>query len=265
MPSFCFSSLQISSISFNFPWQVGHFSRVYSTLSVISSSNVNIQKNNDDYVLDVTNDDGGNIKLKLNNPLVDKLLFINLEGLLENSCSIDNIEMTINNVSNVLTCRSWIYKNKNNTFHFLINDKYLDTLDISLKKGTYNITNITTYVLDYNVLKELQNNINPLNNISVENDTIKGTINADSDTYLVTSIPYDEGFKIYIDDVLVPSVKVNTAFLGAKLSSGQHEVKIVYHTPWLNIGKILSVMGLVFYLIILYKERKNEKIKRTIS
>ena len=232
---------------------------------IVSSSNVNIQKNNDGYVLDVTNDDGGNIKLKLNNPLVDKLLFINLEGLLENSCSIDNIEMTINNVSNVLTCRSWIYKNKNNTFHFLINDKYLDTLDISLKKGTYNITNITTYVLDYNVLKELQNNINPLNNISVENDTIKGTINADSDTYLVTSIPYDEGFKIYIDDVLVPSVKVNTAFLGAKLSSGQHEVKIVYHTPWLNIGKILSVMGLVFYLIILYKERKNEKNKRTIS
>ena len=61
-------------------------------------------------------------------------------------------------------------------------------------------------------------------------------------------------------------IKVNTAFLGAKLPKGTHEITIKYNTPWLHTGILLSITGLIFYLIIIYKERNNnEKNKRTIS
>ena len=230
-----------------------------------SSNNVIISKNNTGYTLLVENNTG-NIELSLTTPLTNKLLFINIEGLEENTCSIDNIEMIINNVSNILTCKTWIYKNKNNTFHFLINDNYLDTLNITLKKGTYNITNISTYIMDYNTLTTLKDNITPLNITSTSNDIITGNITTNEDTYLITSIPYDKGFKVYIDNIETEIIKVNTSFLGAKLPKGAHEITIKYNTPWLHTGIFLSITGLIIYLIIIYKERNNhEKNKRTIS
>ena len=95
---------------------------------------------------------------------------------------------------------------------------------------------------------------------------ITGNITTNEDTYLITSIPYDKGFKIYIDNIETEIIKVNTAFLGAKLPKGTHEITIKYNTPWLHTGILLSITGLIFYLIIIYKERNNnEKNKRTIS
>ena len=235
---------------------------------IISNNGVDITKNNNEYILKVENT--GHLKLKLDTPLNNKLLFIDLYGLKENTCSIDNIEMTINNVSNILTCKTWIYSNKNNTFHFLINDKYLDTLDITLKKGTYNITDIKTYILDYNSLLEIKNNKTEMIIENIDNDTINGTINLQEDGYLTTTFPYDEGFKIYIDGIESKIEKVNTAFLGTKLEKGYHKITITYHSPWLLAGKIISILGILIFSIIAIKEHcekvrsTNEKNKRII-
>lgn len=235
---------------------------------IISNDGVDITKNNNEYILKVENT--GHLKLKLDTQLNNKLLFIDLYGLKENTCSIDNIEITINNVSNILTCKTWIYSNKNNTFHFLINDKYIDTLDITLKKGTYNISDIKTYILDYNSLLEIKNNKTKMIIESIDNDTINGTINLQEDGYLTTTFPYDEGFKIYIDGIESKIEKVNTAFLGTKLEKGHHKITITYHSPWLLAGKIISILGILIFSIIAIKEHcekvrsTNEKSKRII-
>ena len=245
-----------------------HIKEVSLNYQIISNKGVNITKDDKGYILKV--DDTGYLKIKLDNPLNNKLLFINLYGLKENTCSIDNIQITINNVSNILTCKTWIYSNKNNTFHFLINDKYLDTLDITLKKGTYNITDIKTYILDYNSLLEIKNNKTEMIIENIDNDTINGTINLQEDGYLTTTFPYDEGFKIYIDGIESKIEKVNTAFLGTKLEKGYHKITITYHSPWLLAGKIISILGILIFSIIAIKEHcekvrsTNEKNKRIV-
>lgn len=236
---------------------------IYPEYKLLSKENVTIEKNNQGYI--IKSDDNGHITLKLQEKLENKLLFIDLEGLTANSCRIDNIKMTINNDSNILTCKTWIYNNKNNTFHFLINDKTIDTIDITLNKGTYTIDNIHTYILDYNYLLNINNNITSMNITSINNDTINGTINTSNNGYLITTIPYDKGFSIYIDNKLVDTIIVNKSFLGTKLPKGYHNITIKYTTPWLNIAKILSLLGVSIYIIILIKEGvSNEKNKRTI-
>ena len=237
-----------------------HIKEVSLNYQIISNKGINITKDDKGYILKV--DDTGYLKIKLDNPLNNKLLFINLYGLKENTCSIDNIQMTINNVSNILTCKTWIYSNKNNTFHFLINDKYLDTLEINLKKGTYNITDIKTYILDYNNLSTIKDNKTEMTIENIDNDIITGTINIQEDGYLVTSIPYDEGFKISIDGIDSPITKVNTAFLGTKLEKGYHKIIITYHSPWLLTGKIISLISiLIFFIIVINKNHQNKKIR----
>ena len=225
---------------------------------LIENNGVIIDKNNNEYTLKVENE--GNIKIKLSEPIIDKLLFIDLYGLKENTCSIDNIELTINNVSNILTCTTWIYSNKNNTFHFLINDKSIDTLNIKLKKGTYTIKNIKTYILDYENLLNIQNGKTKMNITTIGNDSINGYINLPNDEYLVTSIPFDEGFSILVDEKKSDILKVNSAFLGTKLKKGYHNITISYSSPWLKTGKIISSLGIFIFIIIILKDKSIRSI-----
>lgn len=224
---------------------------------LISNEGVTITKDESGLTLKVDNE--GILKIKLLEPIKNKLLFIDLYGLKENSCSIDNIEMTINNVSNVLTCKTWIYSNKNNTFHYLINDKIIDTLDIKLKKGTYNISDIKTYLLDYNSLLDIKEEKIEMNIGSIDNDTITGNITMKDDGYLVTTIPYDKGFKISVDGKNYTPIKVNVAFLGINLTSGYHTITISYNPPWLKEGKIISLIGLAIFIIISIHEHLENK------
>ncbi len=231
--------------------------------TITTNIGVNITKEDNTYILKVDNQ--GYLKLKLKNPLHNKILFINLSGLEANSCSIDNITMTINNVGNLLTCRTWIYNNKNNNFNFILNDQDIETLDITLSKGTYKITDIKTYILDYEDLTHITDNITKINNLNYQLDTFTGSINMKKDGYLVTSIPYDEGFTIKIDDQIVPKEKVNLAFLGTKLTKGYHTITITYQSPWLKTGLITSLIGLILLIITIIKEKYYVKNKKNIS
>lgn len=229
---------------------------------LISNNGVIINQDETGYILKVEKE--GNLKIKLLEPIRNKLLFIDLYGLKENSCNIDNIEMTINNISNVLTCKTWIYSNKNNTFHYLINDEFIDTLDIKLKKGTYTITDIKTYLLDYNSLLNIKEEKIEMNIDSISDDTITGNITMKNDGYLVTTIPYDKGFKISVDGKNYAPSKVNVAFLGINLTSGYHTITISYNSPWLKEGKIISLIGLSIFIILSITEHKN-KLQRRIK
>ena len=95
----------------------------------------------------------------------------------------------------------------------------------------------------------------------MSDDVILGDIKVSKDGYLVTSIPYDVGFKMYIDDTEVEVTKVNKAFIGAKISKGEHNIKITYHSPWLNYGLITSGLGLLSLIgIIIFDNRKKKEI-----
>ncbi len=226
--------------------------KVHLDYEIVSINNIEVKEDNG---YDLVSKDNGEIIVKFNDDIKNKLLYINVSGLKENTCSIDNISMKINNEENILTCKSWIYPNHNNTFHYILGDNN-NTLTIKLLKGTYHIDNIETYLVDYQNI--INKNYDSMNIISIENDEIIGDITVKDDSYLVTSIPYDKGFKIFIDDKEVPIEKINKAFLGCKITQGEHHVKITYQSPWLNYGKIASILGLLLYIgIIVYDKKKK--------
>ncbi len=62
-------------------------------------------------------------------------------------------------------------------------------------------------------------------------DGITGVVSAERDGYLITSIPYDENFVLKVDGKETMLFRANTAFLGAKIPSGEHKIVLVYHAP----------------------------------
>ena len=72
---------------------------------------------------------------------------------------------------------------------------------------------------------------------------------------------YEEG-EMYIDGKETEIQKVNTAFLGCKIESGNHELKIIYHAPGTTTGKILSLIGIAGFLLVLVREKRKQKNTR---
>lgn len=96
-----------------------------------------------------------------------------------------------------------------------------------------------------------------MDNKKTKGNQIEGTMSVDSDGYLITSIPFDSNFQIQIDGKDTKICKVNTAFLGCRITKGNHQIKITYHAPGGKAGKILALFGVLMTIIYLLMSRTH--------
>ncbi len=196
------------------------------------------------------------IDLKEN--LDGKLLFIVIDGLEANNCSVGDIGIIINGIENTLNCKTWLYNNNNTTFSYVINEKNLKYLDVLIKKGEYNISNISFYTMN---TKYLETYFDEMTNIRIKDNQITGNINIKNNGYMVLTLPYDKNYHIYVDEQEVNYEKVNTAFLGFKINKGNHNIKVVYKNKMIVFGKKASVLGLLLFVIYsLIINKKYDKL-----
>ena len=113
------------------------------------------------------------------------------------------------------------------------------------------------YADQINALRE-----NVLENINFSDNTVTGTLQLDEEKWLTLSIPYSEGWKMYVDDKQVPLYRANIQFMAAKIQPGNHDIKLVYETPLLKIGIIISSVALLVTLVILTVTIRRRRQKR---
>ncbi len=190
------------------------------------------------------NEDIVHKKIKLDKSVKGKMLYISFD--MNYNDEYEDSYITINGVKNLLTCKRWRYYNNNNNFKYVLymtNNK----LDIELSEGIFDISNIKIYYSD-----KIINKYKQIDNLKFDykNSVITGSYNNKSnDKYLVTSIPYDDGFKAYINGNRVDIVKVNKSFIGFKLNENMNNIKITYESPWYKEGNFISLIGL--FLLVL--------------
>ena len=205
----------------------------------------------------------GKLELTLDTPVTDDIIIINVPLLNEQSCKKGDLRITINGISNVKTCKDWTYKNNNNIFHYVLSSNSgIDKVTVKFKKGTYKIGDIETYKINYKSIEKVidkQSTFIVDKNNNTTGDNITGTIDMKSSGYFVTSIPYDEGFNIKVDDKVAEKQIVNKAFLGFKLDKGYHKIEINYKAPMQREGLILSIVGLLSFIIISIYEKRSSK------
>ena len=226
-------------------------------LEVIDSENIFYDKTNNGYFIDSL--DNGKLTLKLNKNSKNKLIVINFDILKNVSCKNNDLGISINGIFNILTCKSWKYPNYNYNFNYVIIGNKDNLLDIEFNKGKYNIGNINVNLIDFDLIKNINKNIDPfiINKSKTKGDIITGDIDVSNDGYFSLAIPYDKGFKIYVDGREVDYFKINNYFIGFKIKKGEHNIEIIYKAPLKNISIILSLIGIISFIIIIYIERKK--------
>ena len=202
------------------------------------------------------------ISLKPNKRFDNKILIIKFNMDYSQSCRIGDTSITINGVKNTLTCKSWKYHNHNYEFTYVLSSP--KEFNIDIVKGKYKISDVELYTLDYDSVKSINDFHDEfiIDKSATFGDVIKGHINVRENGYFNLSIPYDKGYNIYVDGKKVNYQMINKAFIGFDISSGEHDITIKYIAPWLNVGKILSVIGLgllVITVVISKGVRKREK------
>ncbi len=84
---------------------------------------------------------------------------------------------------------------------------------------------------------------------------IEGTVHADEDCMLMTSIPYDDGWHVYIDGEEDDSWIVLDGFLGVSLEKGDHTITMKYRCPGLLNGLLFTLVGCILFFIICQLEK----------
>ena len=99
-----------------------------------------------------------------------------------------------------------------------------------------------------------------LNMTSFSEDHIEGTITADKDGIMFTTLSWEPGWTIKVDGEKVEPVKVCDALIGVELTAGEHTIEMTFFPEGLSLGIILSICGIITIIIIAISEKKSDKI-----
>ena len=102
-----------------------------------------------------------------------------------------------------------------------------------------------------------------------DTDKIKGSITAEKDGVLLTTLPYDGGWEIFIDGEKAQTEKAAGYLTCADIEKGSHEIEMRYTVPGIKLGAVLSLAGLISFAVIMNYElgimnwfkRKIRKLK----
>ena len=79
---------------------------------------------------------------------------------------------------------------------------------------------------------------------------IEGTVHAANDGIFMLTVPFDTGWKAFVDGEAVETKALDGCFLSFDITAGIHEIRLSYTPPWLLVGLLISLGSLLIILII---------------
>ena len=143
--------------------------------------------------------------------------------------------ITINGRKNKLSADGAPYPNENHCFHYQLSgdeNGSLKKIEISFSKGEYTLSDLRCASYEKSLLTE-KRYIPAVWEEMKGNELLSCRVQTEADGYFVTSIPRQRGMKLYIDGKETELLTVNTAFVGAKLSAGAHQITLCLIPPGL--------------------------------
>lgn len=185
-----------------------------------------------------------------------KLLFLRFQ--IKNNCPNQDAAVWMNGIRNKLSAENHIYYNGNTTFTYATAlEAGTSEVQLDFGQGDYEISDMECFLGDGSLLEDEKEPEEKLYQSPFEIDweqtkgnRIQGKIQVQNTGYFITSIPYDDGFEIFIDGKRTALEKVNKAFLGCAVKKGKHQIEILYHAPGVQAGKYLACIGFLFFIIM---------------
>lgn len=106
---------------------------------------------------------------------------------------------------------------------------------------------------------------NALTNVKKTTNQVTANYNHQKVGIVTTTIPYSTGWSAYVDGKKVAVIETNYGFVGFNAPAGKHSVKLVYTTPGLKLGAILSVLGILGVALIAVWKRQKSYFRKNLD
>lgn len=83
-----------------------------------------------------------------------------------------------------------------------------------------------------------------------EGDIFKGHIDVTEAGILYLAFPYNEGFILKVDGEPAQKLLLGKGNMGVRLTTGPHDIRIIYRTPGVMAGIILSWVGIILFAVL---------------
>jgi len=188
----------------------------------------------------------------------------------------DDINYTINielyNNNNKINTNGAYFSQFNNKTHmyggknkFFINlgkiqDDSVNSLKLTLEPGIYSYDEFKIFAkTEEEILKRIESLNHISSNEKLSTNKVEADLNLNKKQYVFLSIPYSDGWKAFVDGEEKKIIKVDDAFMAIEVTEGEHKLELIYCTPGLKLGLLISSICIVIFSIILYKKYKINK------
>ncbi|MEG0564402.1 YfhO family protein [Anaerorhabdus sp.] len=161
-----------------------------------------------------------------------------------------------------------IYENQNYRALGTTYSKVISSVDFIENKTVVSELN-NTIVAEEKDLEEISSYLKTSTSVNLENvqyggNQLTGTVISDEKSFMVITLPFDEGWKVLVNGQEVKKYEVNGGFIGIPIEKGDNSIEMYFTPKGFKIGVMLSGVGLVlagllisFELIQIKRRKKN--------
>lgn len=121
------------------------------------------------------------------------------------------------------------------------------------------------YAIDTSLLKktfEDKKNNGGIRLTSFSPTEIEGEIDIKDNELIFTTIPYEEGWSVYVDGKRVEPECAQEAFIAIDADAGTHSIQLKYSVPGFGVSMTISLLTLVGILAYVNKDKIKNKLKK---
>lgn len=129
--------------------------------------------------------------------------------------------------------------------------------------GEYNFSDmkIMTYSMDDYIDKVTDLQKNGVNDIAINSNAVTGNIELDDSKFVCINIPKSNGWKAYINGEETEIYTANGMYMGILAQKGVNNITLVYQTPGLKIGLMITLVGFLILIIVYLCSRRLNRRK----
>ena len=227
----------------------------------------------------VVKKNGGSLTLRLKEPLSEAELYLRLPGYQmaqknRTYCDITAVRGKQKKTIRALTNQwNWYFGREEYLFHLgMAEGREGETLcKIRFQfKGSFDLEKLRLIAQGMEDYEEtiLARKEHALEHVVTDKNCIRGDVTVPADQLLFLSIPYSGGWKAVVNGKETPLCRANTAYMALPLKAGDNAVELYYETPYLRLGLVISLAGLLSWAgywiaCSVLKKRAAEKKERS--
>lgn len=198
------------------------------------------------------------VKNTKQNQILKKLSQKNTNNLYKFQVNVSRSGYRNNEERRAYFSNMYYFENRDFLMNLGYENDWSGKIEISFSElGTYHFDDLEIYAVDMNNYVRSIKQMQSANITSFSDNEIYANFDVKEKGIMSLSTSYSKGWKVYIDDKKVDTIKVNNSMLGFYINEGKHTIKIKYHTPYLTIGLLSSILGVGILIIIVLKEKKR--------